>query len=245
MKTVALIQARMGSSRLPRKVLLEIDGIPLLKIMMDRVITSERIDEIIIATTEQVEDNAIEEFCESFGYKCFRGAENDVLDRYYQAAKKYNANVIVRLTSDCPLIDSRIIDETIELFNKSNCDYAANCVPPESKRFPDGSDVEVFSYECLEEIWREAKDPKDREHVTHYFWRGKRVFDTQILGNDKNWRNYRITIDYPEDYEVIKFVVQELKRKKIVGSLSDVIDILDSNPQIKKLNSSHYSGEGW
>jgi spore coat polysaccharide biosynthesis protein SpsF len=242
---VAIIQARLGSTRLPGKILMEVDGKPLLKYMIDRVQRSKLVDKIVIATTVDKRDNPIVDFCNENGIDVYRGSENDVLDRYYQAAKKYNPKHVVRLTSDCPLIDPVIIDRTIQLFLDSKVDYAANTAPPETSKYPDGSDVEVFSFKNLEKIWMEATDQKDREHVTFYFWRRGKEFSTIQLDNEYNWGKYRFTIDYPEDFEVISFVIQELKRKNIFGTVKEIIEILNENPEILNKNSMYTWGANW
>ena len=244
-KIVAIIQARMGSTRLPDKVLMEIDGVPLLEIMLSRVAKSELLDKVIIATSTLPNDEQIEEFCQKYGYECFRGSENDVLSRYYECATIYHAEVIVRLTADCPLIDPVIIDKVINHYFSKNVDYAANTVPPETSTFPDGSDVEVFSFKALERAHGEASDPKDREHVTFYFWKYNHGFSTAQLTQDKDWSNYRITVDYSEDIEVIRFLVLELKKNGSFGNMGEIIQLLDNNASVFKINSSYTFGQGW
>ena len=243
---VAIIQARIGSTRLPGKVLMEIEGIPLLEIMMNRVSNSKLLDKIVIATSSLSNDDQIEIFCNKNGYKCFRGSEQDVLLRYYDCAKKYNADTIVRLTADCPLIDPIIIDKVIHLFLDKEVDYAANTVPPNSSTFPDGSDVEVFSFEALTKAQIEAKDPKDREHVTFYFWMYDNGFRTVLFNNEeKDFSDYRYTIDYPEDFEVVSFLIKRIFQDGIEGTVEEIISLLDSNPDIKNKNSKYYFGIGW
>ena len=244
-KIVAIIQARMGSTRLPGKVLMEIDGVPLLEIMMTRVTQSKLLDKVIIATSTLSNDDQIEEFCKKNGYVCFRGSENDVLSRYYDCAKKYNANVIVRLTADCPLIDPLVINDVINLYYINNVDYAVNTVPPETSTFPDGSDVEVFSLKALEKAYQEAISPNDREHVTFYFWKSNHGFSIKQLIQENDWSKFRFTVDYPEDFDVVKFIIKKLKSRKIFGHLDDIVSIIESNPKIKQLNSKYFFGIGW
>ena len=235
----------MGSTRLPEKVLMEVDDVPLLKIMLSRVEKSKLIDKIIIATSILPNDDQIEEFCQKNGYECFRGSENDVLSRYYECAKKYNADMIVRLTADCPLIDPEIIDEVITCYINQNVDYAANTVPPETNTYPDGSDVEVFSMSALKKAYDEAKDPKDREHVTFHFWKYDNGFNTVQLNKKQDLSKYRITVDYIEDFEVVDFVVRELKNINSFGHLNEIISIINSNDEIKHKNSKYFFGIGW
>jgi spore coat polysaccharide biosynthesis protein SpsF len=240
-----IIQARMGSTRLPGKVLLKVDGQPLLKFMVDRVNKSERVDKIIIATTTESKDDPIVDFCKDNNWSFYRGSENDVLDRYYQAAKLYHADTIIRLTADCPLIDAEFIDKTIELYLNSNVDYASNTCPPDLKKYPDGSDVEVFSFTALEKAWNETTNLKDREHVTFYFWKRGKDFSTALLDNKENWGNYRITVDYPEDFIVVERIIKHLKSKNKKGSLTEIIEVLKENPEISELNSNYTVGANW
>lgn len=241
----AIIQARMGSTRLPRKVLMTIDGQPLLQLQLERVAQSKLIDKIVVATTTSKADDVLYDYCVDHKIECFRGSENDVLQRYYDCAKQFGASVIVRLTADCPFSDPAVIDKTIELYNRSNVDYAANTVPPDTSTFPDGSDVEVFSFSALERAHREARDQADREHVTFYFWKSNKTFRTAQLKNDENWSPYRFTVDYPEDLEVITFVVRELRKHNTFGHIPEIIHILNSHPDIKSKNENYYFGIGW
>jgi spore coat polysaccharide biosynthesis protein SpsF len=242
---IAIIQARMGSSRLPKKALTDIDGTPSLKFMIDRVKKSKLIDKIIVATTNKEEDNEIVNFCNNNDIFCHRGSEDDVLDRYYQTAKEYKATTVVRLTSDCPLIDPYLIDDTINLFIQKKVDYASNTVPPEVKKYPDGSDVEVFSFKNLNRAWIETKDIKDREHVTFYFWKRNKDFTTAMLDNKYDWGKYRITVDYKEDIDLVRQIVRKLKDQKKFGTTKEIVEILESNPELLKINSMHSWGANW
>lgn len=240
-----IIQARMGSSRLPGKVLMKVDDKPLLKFMIDRVRKSKLVDKIIIATTEDPKDDPIAMFCKENSIDFYRGSENDVLDRFYQAAKLYNPETVIRLTADCPLVDPEFIDKTIELYNNNNVDYAANTVPPEKKKYPDGSDVEVFKFSALKRAWEESTDPKDREHVTFYFWKHGKNFTTAMLDNEYNWGKYRITIDYKEDFIVVEKIIQQLKKQGKEGSTSEIIELLQNNPEIENINANYTWGMNW
>jgi len=244
-KIVAIIQARMCSTRLPGKVLYEVDGVPLLSTMLKRIEKSKLLDQVIVATSKNPADDQVVAFCKQESVECFRGSENDVLLRYYECANKYNANTIVRLTGDCPLIDPIVIDKVIHFYFKNKVDYAANTVPPETSVFPDGSDVEVFSYSALEKAHRQARSLKDREHVTFYFWKYNKNFTTAQLTQNDNWSKYRFTVDYPEDFEVIEYIIRELIKRKSIGSLDEIIDILNTNPKIRRKNEKYYFGIGW
>jgi len=242
---VVIIQARLSSTRLPGKVLKSVLGKPLLWYLIDRVKQAKEIKNVVIATTTNEVDAPIVEFARLNGIDLFRGSETDVLGRYYEAALQHKADIIVRVTSDCPLIDPEIIDSTIRLYKSSGAQYAANTVPPETSKYPDGTDVEVFGIEALKRAHEECKDPFDREHVTFYFWKRNNGFRLTQLKYDKDYSKYRFTIDYPEDFEVIKFVFEELKRRGSFGHMEEIIEILDANPDIKGRNSKYYFGIGW
>jgi len=235
----------MGSTRLPGKVLKEVAGEPMLKYQLDRVRRSTLLDKIIVATSTLKQDDVIEEFCIQNGIECFRGSQNDVLDRYYQCAKLHDPEMIVRLTADCPLSDPMVIDAVIKLFIDTNADYAANTVPPERSKYPDGSDVEVFGMKALERAHRDALNMKDREHVTFFFWKYDNGFKIVQLDNDKDYSQYRFTVDYAEDLEVVEYIIKELKKRNSFGYLKEIIDIIDSNPEVKAKNSKYYFGIGW
>ena len=235
----------MGSSRLPGKVLFKIEGQTLLEIMYGRIEKSKYLDKIIIATTVSKFDDPIVELCEKNNYDFYRGSEEDVLDRYYKTAKNYNPKTIVRLTSDCPLCDPDLVDKTIELFDQKNVDYASNTVPPDKKKYPDGTDVEVFSFKSLELAWKNSIDKKEREHVTFYFWKSNNDFSTAMLDNKMNWGKYRITVDYLEDFKCVKQIIEILKKENKFGNIDEIISILDKNPDIFNLNSKYTWGENW
>ena len=241
---IAIVQARMGSSRLPKKSLMDIEGKTALEFMIDRVRKSDLIDDIVIATTVNQEDDVIADLCINNQINCYRGSENDVLDRYYQSAKKYKAKIVVRLTSDCPLIDPDLIDETINIFINKKVDYASNAVPPEKKKYPDGSDVEVFSFDALKKSWIETTDLKDREHVTFYMWDKRDNFNTIMLDNDHDWGKYRITVDYKEDLELVRKIVKRLNENNLDGSTKEIIEIIESE-KLFKINSMHSWGANW
>jgi len=241
----AIIQARMGATRLPGKVLKILNNKSLLEFQLERIKLSERIQEIIVATTNESADDEIASLCNRRGIKVFRGSQNDVLSRYYHCAKENNASTIVRLTADCPLIDPKVIDAVIDLYFSKKVDYAANTVPPETSYWPDGSDVEVFSFQALKKANEETTDISFREHVTFYFWKDTNKFLSVQLDNKQDWSNYRFTLDYPEDYEVIKLINDELLRKKLFGHIDQIIDILVSKPEIAEINKAFYFGIGW
>jgi spore coat polysaccharide biosynthesis protein SpsF len=238
---VAIIQARMGSTRLPGKVLEKVNGVPLLKIMLDRVALSKRINQVVIATSTLANDDQIVEFCRNEGVEVFRGSEEDVLSRYFECATEYGATTVVRLTSDCPLIDPDVIDDVVKLFESSGVDFAANTLPPDKTTFPDGSDVEVFSYSALSRANREAEELSHREHVTCYFWRDPTLnFKIQQLQNSDDWSKYRFTVDYPEDLEVIKQILTNQSKSKYTLGLAEIVKFLEDRPEVYDLNSKYH-----
>jgi len=243
----AIIQARMGSTRLPGKVLRELSGIPMMQFQVNRVRKSRLLNQVIVATSTLPQDDEIASLCSGNDIPCFRGSENDVLSRYYETAKAYSVDTVVRLTADCPLIDPAVIDRSIELFENGGFDYVANTIPPETTHFPDGSDVEIFSLQALERANREVTSESDREHVTFYFWKSKQKnsFSSGQLDNNQNWSKYRFTVDYPEDYDVVTRIVELLNKSNQFGTLEEIIAILNKNSDIVKLNSQYYFGVGW
>ena len=244
-KIVAIIQARMGSSRLPGKVLKEVNGVPLLKYQFERVKQSLFITETVIATTLREENDVITEFCEQNQISCFRGSENDVLSRYYECSREYKVDIIVRLTADCPLIDPRVIDEVVKIYLENDYDFVANTAPPEGFTYPEGMDVEVFSFKLLERAMREAEKPSEREHVTHFFWQNPQFFSTYRIDLEKDFSSYRLTVDYPEDLDVTESVICGLYPKDPIFSMHDMIRFLDANPVIKEKNSCFGPNIGW
>ena len=230
----AIIQARMGSSRLPRKIMLQILGKSVLEHMINRVKKAKKIEEIIIATSTNEEDDIIEEFCINQKIKYFRGSENDVLSRYFEAAKKFSIDVIVRLTSDTPLLDPEIIDKVISKYQDEEYDFVSNFFPL-PRTYPDGYNVEVFSKNVLQITHNEAKKPSDREHVTTFITMQPDRFKKYRVDAEKDFSKYRLNLDYIEDFELIKAVFEEFKDKEF--NLKDIINWLDSNPEILKINS--------
>jgi len=241
---LAIIQARMGSTRLPGKVLKKISGKVMMEYQLDRIKKSKKINKVVVATSSLSQDDAIENFCKDYGVDCFRGTEDDVLSRYYLCARQYNPETIVRLTADCPLVDPVIIDNVIEKFEQDNSDYCSNTTPLEKSTFPDGTDVEVFSMKALEKANYEVDDPHFREHVTFQFWRTKEYASSTYM-QVNNQSKYRFTVDYPEDFEVVSYIINKLSEINSFGCLDNIIAILDSNDDIREKNSQYYAGQGW
>ncbi len=215
-KTVLVTQARMGSTRLPGKVLLEVNKTPLLKIHLDRLNKSKNVDKIIVATTDNSVDDLIEKLSTEWGYEVFRGSENDVLDRFYNAVKNLNPEWVVRVTSDCPLIDPLLVDKVIEVTQANSMDYGSNVI---DETFPDGQDVEVCKFTALEMAWREAKRDSEREHVTPYIrnnsdLNGGNIYKAISIKNDIDFSKIRITVDEERDFVLINKIIDELGPNK-------------------------------
>ncbi len=235
----AIIQARMGSTRLPGKVMLNILGKPVLWHVVNRVSKARLIDGLIVATTVNSEDDILVEFCKSNGVLVFRGSEKDVLDRYYQCAKEYNIKDTVRITADCPLHDPNVIDKVIKEYLGGDCDYACNTI---EYSFPDGFDVEIFSFTALEDAWKNAKLTSEREHVTPYIRKNEKFRKKNVFSN-KKYLLYRCSLDHPEDYEFIKRIYEGIGREMFY--IDDVINYLRKHQELLKINQHIEINEGY
>ena len=239
-----IIQARMGSSRFPGKVLKKINKKPLLAYQIERVKLSKKYDNLVVATSNLEKDKPIVEFCKKKNINYFLGSEKNVLKRFYDCAIHYKANLIIRLTADCPLVDPKVIDKVITLYKKEKVDYAANTIPPNTRKWPDGSDVEVFSINSLKLAFQNAISIEDKEHVTFYIWKNKK-FRLAQLDNRLDWSKYRYTVDYEEDYRVVKKIFYLMSKKKLKGTTEEIVKLLenyiDFETDIKELEF----GYGW
>lgn len=238
-KIVAIVQARMGSTRFPRKVMREVCGMPLLGILIERLSTAERIDAVVVATSDDQGNDGLEKYVHSLGHMVFRGSDNDVLDRFYQAAKRAGATAVVRITGDCPLVDGELIDEVIERFVESGVDYASNINPP---TFPDGLDVEVFSYQALETAWREARESRAREHVTPYL-RESAQFSRANVESEVDASAERWTVDEPADLAVVTRIFQHFRPRRDFG-WREVMKLKLDHPELFAGNDHLIRNEG-
>jgi spore coat polysaccharide biosynthesis protein SpsF len=248
MNIVGIVQARMTSSRLPGKILKEIQGQSLLEINLNRIKQSKKIERLILATTDLPTDDQTQMLGQSIGISVYRGSENDVLDRFYQAIIQ-NLNekpqYIVRLTADCPLIDSTLIDKIIEKTINSDLDYCSNTLNP---MYPDGQDVEVFKFTCLEKAWKEAKLQSEREHVTPYIWKNSTAKGGNIFVSDnfsdtvEDFSNIRMTVDEPSDFEVIKQIIVNLGTNR---NWLDYAIYLKNNEVVRSLNEDIKRNQGY
>lgn len=236
MKIVAIIQARMGSTRLPGKVMMKISGKTVLEHVIARVRQSKLIDEIIIATTVKSDDDAIVEESSRLGVRYYRGSEDDVLSRYYYAAKKNNADIIIRITSDCPLIDSEVIDEIIKFYKESEYGIVTNAGSDLTERtYPRGLDTEVFSFNQLEDAFIKAKEKYQREHVTPYIYENAK--EIYYYKNDIDYSKYRWTLDTEEDLKLITNLYEELYKDKHDFYLEDILELFQKQPRLHNINS--------
>jgi spore coat polysaccharide biosynthesis protein SpsF len=232
----AIIQARMGSTRLPGKIMFEACGESLFSLMLKRIKNSKKLDQIIVATTTNRNDDVIVNFCKSNNIDYFRGSENDVLSRYFDTAKFFSSDVIIRLTSDTPLLDSATIDTVISQYENNEYDFVSNQFPF-PRTYPDGYNVEVFSFDLLKKINQQAKKPSDREHVTTFITMQPKLFKLFRVDYAKDVSKYRFNLDYDVDYQLIKSVFEELYLKNPNFTLSDIIFCLKKNPFMLKLNA--------
>ncbi len=237
MRTVAIIQARMASSRLPGKVLKEIAGQPMLAHVVERVRRASQVDEVVVATTTDAGDEAVAAFCESRTIAVVRGDPFDVLDRYYQAARQFGAEVVVRVTADCPLIDPGVVDLTISEFQRIGADFAANRLPPPWKRtYPIGLDTEVCRFAALERAWREADQPYQREHVMPYLYDQEGRFRVVLVNHQPDYGALRWTVDTAEDLQFVRQVFAHFGERTDFTWL-DVLDLIQREPNLAQINA--------
>ena len=261
-RTIAIIQARMSSTRLPGKVLREIAGEPMLARVIERAKRAKLVDEVVLATTADPSDDPVAEFCAERGYNFTRGSLNDVLDRYYQVARQYEPDVIVRLTADCPVLDPDVVDETIQVLGTRNqesgsetpFDFVANRLPPPMGRsFPIGLDTEVCTFAALERAWKEANEKHQREHVMPYLYENTnlqpatfkpsnlqtgtspRGFKIALINHVPDYGALRWTVDTPEDLEFIRQVFARFDYDDF--GWKDILGLLEHEPELAKINA--------
>ncbi|NDP22188.1 MAG: LPS biosynthesis protein [Paludibacter sp.] len=244
MKILAITQARYGSTRLPAKILKEVNGKTLLELHLERILQSKMISKLKVATTTEDGAEYIVNISKKLNVETYQGSINDVLERFYFAAKDEQPDYVVRLTSDCPLIDPVVIDKLISSCLESGCDYASNTLSP---TYPDGVDVEVFKFRALEKAYKEAVLKSDREHVTPYIWRnstfkGQSLFKSINVENEVDLSHHRITVDTIEDFLLIKGLIEALGTDK---PFTAYIDYLENHPRLKDINNQHARNEGY
>jgi len=232
---IAIVQARMGSTRLPGKVLAHLAGRPMLERVVERARRASTLDEVVVATTVLAEDEPIAVFCAEQGYPCFRGHPSDVLDRYAQAAQARRGRTIVRLTADCPFIDPQVMDRTVTAYLQADppVDYASNRL---TRTFPIGLDVEVMSIGALTRAWKEADQPYQREHVTPYFYEVPDRFGIASVESGGDFGSYRWTVDTAEDLEFARQIYSRFGGRDDFG-WREVLAVLQAEPQLLTLNA--------
>lgn len=240
MRTVAIIQARMLSTRLPQKVLADIAGQPLLAQVIARARRTTTLTETVIATTLNPADNELAALCDRLGVPYFRGSEEDVLDRYWRAAERFSADVVVRLTADCPLLDPKVIDRVVRAFHAGEFDYVSNTL---ECTYPDGLDTEVFSRAALERAWREAEWQSQREHVTSYITDHPELFRLSNVRHTHDRSAWRWTVDEPEDLAFVRAVYEHCGPGSF--GLAAVEKLLAAHPELAQINQGFARNEGY
>jgi spore coat polysaccharide biosynthesis protein SpsF len=246
MGTIAMVQARMGSARLPGKVLEPLAGRPALARIVERLRTAPGVDEVVVLTSEKPRDEAIVALCRREGVSCVRGSEHDVLDRFYKASRELRADQIVRVTADCPLVDPEVVGRLLALATDQPREevYAAVATGAIGRqagyrRYPDGLDAETFTAAMLDSAWREAEDPYEREHVTPFIWRRPERFRVAVLEAEKDMGDERWTIDYPADLELVRVLYERLQGGGQPWGFREVLALLAREPALRELNAAH------
>lgn len=236
-----IIQARMGSSRLPGKVMMCADkNNPILYTVIKQIEKSKFLKKIIVATTDLEEDNIIEDFTKQIGLPCFRGCSEDVLDRYYNCAKKFSFSSIVRITGDCPLNDYQTIDKVIEKFLSEKYDYVTNARPV---TFPYGISVEIFSFNALKDSWENARKPSEREHVTPYMYNHPEKFNISNVKSDDDLSKIRLMVDRKNDFKLVKEVFSRIRNRPVL--LNDIKELFSQEPGLLSMNKNNIPNEGY
>ena len=240
MEIDCIIQARMGSERLPGKVLLDLtNGGKTIDILFEQL-KSSKLKKKIVAIPENNEDDVLFEHLNNSKISCFRGSSLDVLDRFYHCAKEFSFKHIMRITGDNPLIDPDVVDKAINEYENSNCDYLTNSI---RRTFPNGTEVEIFSSNSLEVAWKLAKKKSEREHVTPYFYNNTKKFKIHHFVQEKNQSNFRYTIDRKEDYSLVSEIVSRIKNRPI--HTADIINLFTEEPELVEINSNAITNEGY
>jgi spore coat polysaccharide biosynthesis protein SpsF (cytidylyltransferase family) len=240
MKIVTIVQARMSSSRLPGKVLMTLVGKPVLWHVVNRIRCCQTIAEVVVATSTDATDDSIEAWCQGADVSCYRGSLNDVLDRYYQAGLLHSAEVVVRITADCPAIDPTIVDEVVRGFLTGG--YQVYGLAGE---FPDGLDCTVFMFSALARAWREAALPSEREHVGPYIEKHPEMFKSGGLKKFTGLSHHRWTLDEPKDYDFLQAVFSRLYQQDQIFLATDVLALLENEPELININNSIVRNEGY
>lgn len=242
MSTIAIIQARLGSSRLPGKVLMDIGGKSVLEHVFERTSAARALDRVVVTMPNSERDDELANFCEKKGIPFVRGPEEDLLGQYYSAAKFFHAEHIIRITADCPFIDPEVIDHVISGYKIGNCDYVST--GRLETTYPDGLDTEIFSFTALEKAFTEATLPSEREHVTPYIWKHPELFKVQTVQFDHDLSDLRLTVDEPRDLEFIREIYKGIGSHKLF-LLQDILHFLDEHPDVVKMNEGIVRNSGY
>ena len=236
-----IVQTRTGSTRLPAKVMMKADDkLLMIDYVINQLKNSKLCDEIVIATTDLQQDDAIFNHVTSRNISCFRGDEKNVLDRHYQCAKKYGFSIIVRIPSDKPLIDPTIVDFVIEKFKSHNYHYISNfCIDVNNNdeliaSYPSGTEVEIFSFAALEDAWKNAISDDEKEHVTPYIYGHPEKFNIFIIESKKNLSRFRWALDYEDDLKLIRIIISKIQKRPIL--MNDVLELFEREPHLTKIN---------
>ncbi len=225
----------MGSTRLPGKVMKTLAGTPVIKQVFSRVSMIEGLSGVLVATSTLDKDDPLAEYCASEAIPLFRGSEDDVLDRYVQASRHVDADVVMRITADCPFIDQRVSSRVLDLvLANPDCDYADNITPV---TYPDGLDTEVVRRATLERLWEQCDEPEDREHVLTYIHKHPEAFTTMAVNAPADYSTHRWTLDRSEDFEMLSTLARTLKQRGLFGYHEDILGILDEHPEIREINA--------
>ncbi len=241
---VGIIQARTGSSRLPKKTLADLAGAPFLARVVERMRHCETLDALVLATTTEPSDDPLAELAASLGVAVYRGAVDDVLDRFYHAARMVEAALIVRITADDPFKDPAVTDHAVRLWleRPAELDYVSNTLKP---TYPEGLDIEVFTRQALARAWREATLPSEREHVTPYIWKHPDRFCVLNFEHERDLSHLRWTVDYPADLTFARAVYARLYRPGEVFLMEDILRLLEAEPELARLNAGIRRNEGY
>ena len=235
MKSVAIIQARMGSTRLPGKVMKKLAGVPVIKQVFSRVCMIEGLSGVLVATSTLDKDDILAEYCAGENIPLFRGSEDDVLDRYVQASRQADADVVMRITADCPFLDPRLSAKVLDLMLANpDCDYADNITPV---TYPKGLDTQVVRRTTLERLWEQCDEPEDREHVLAYIRKHPEAFTTMAVNSPVDYSAHRWTLDRAEDYKMLSMLARELKQQGLFGYHEEILRILDEHAEIREINA--------
>lgn len=235
-----MIQARTGSKRFPKKVLARIQNKPLIYYIISRV-KKTKINQIVLLTTKKTEDKTLLRLAKKYQILGYSGEINDVLSRFYHCAIEFDADPIIRITGDCPMIDSKIIDKLLDVYQKNNYDYVTNTLPP---TFPDGLDVEIFSFSALEKAFKNAKLKSEREHVTPYIRNNRKIFKIFNFVNDENLSHFRWTVDEKKDLKLVRKIYSLMKPNENFN-YKQILKIISKNPSLTKINNEIQRNEGY